>query len=78
MDEVARMIDHSILLMATTGVDLVQGVEICNRHGVGCLVSNAFGCGQRHVHLAIAQLHVVAPQARALRACRSPIGATRR
>jgi deoxyribose-phosphate aldolase len=47
MDDVARMIDHSILLLATTDVDLVQGVEICKRHGVGCLVPKVFGCGQR-------------------------------
>ncbi len=40
--EVARMIDHSILLPATTDADLVKGAEMCQRYGVGCLVPKAF------------------------------------
>jgi deoxyribose-phosphate aldolase len=42
IDHVARMIDHSILLPATTDAALVEGVEICKRYGVGCLVPKAF------------------------------------
>lgn len=40
--EVARMIDHSVLLPAMTDADLVRGVEICRRYGVGCLVPKTF------------------------------------
>lgn len=42
VERVAQMIDHSILLPATTDADLVEGIKMCKRYGVGCVVSKAF------------------------------------
>ena len=40
--ELAQMIDHSILLPQQTDADLVQGIEICKKYRVKCVVPKAF------------------------------------
>ncbi|HEX8917112.1 MAG TPA: deoxyribose-phosphate aldolase, partial [Chloroflexota bacterium] len=42
VDELAQMIDHSILLPAQTDADLVQGIAIARKYRVRCVVPKAF------------------------------------
>jgi deoxyribose-phosphate aldolase len=42
IDELAQMIDHSILLPQQTDRDLVEGIEICKKYRVKCVVPKAF------------------------------------
>jgi len=42
IDELAQMIDHSILLPQQTDRDLVEGVEICKKYRVKCMVPKPF------------------------------------
>lgn len=42
IEELAQMIDHSILLPQQTDADLVEGVEICKKYRVKCMVPKAF------------------------------------
>lgn len=42
LDELARMIDHSILLPGQTDTDLVEGVTIARKYRVRCVVPKAF------------------------------------
>jgi deoxyribose-phosphate aldolase len=42
VDELAQMIDHSILLPAQTDKDLVEGIAIARKYRVKCVVPKAF------------------------------------
>ena len=42
VDELAQMIDHSILLPGQTDKDLVEGIAIARKYGVKCVVPKAF------------------------------------
>jgi len=42
IDELAQMIDHSILLPQQTDRDLAEGIEICKKYRVKCVVPKAF------------------------------------
>jgi deoxyribose-phosphate aldolase len=42
MDELAQMIDHSILLPQQTDRDLVEGIEVCKKYRVKCCVPKPF------------------------------------
>lgn len=42
VDELAQMIDHSILLPAMTDADLVKGIEIAKQYRVGCVVPKTY------------------------------------
>ncbi|HWT79820.1 MAG TPA: deoxyribose-phosphate aldolase [Candidatus Methylomirabilis sp.] len=42
IDELAQMIDHSILLPSQTDQDLVEGIDIARKYRVRCVVPKAF------------------------------------
>jgi len=42
VDQVAQMIDHSILLPAMTDADLVKGIGIAKQYHVGCVVPKTY------------------------------------
>jgi deoxyribose-phosphate aldolase len=50
--ELAQMIDHSILLPQQTDRDLVEGIEICKKYRVKCVVPKAFQAARAKALLA--------------------------